>query len=337
MTQRLAYTLGISIVLALHGAAAAQQTIVIGGPKDTPGVEINFDAIYPVRPASTLQNSRTPRRQTAPDLLQPSKANMPASRAASTQALLPPGAPMPLTPRPAQPPVALKKLQPASPPPPIPAPSPPGEAKQPEFLPMSPVTAESPPPEPEQAESLPAPPVASENPPPEPEQPEFLPAPPVAAENPAETKQTEFLPAPTLLNTAEGLVVAPPEAAPPAPEKLAAVDPSAPLADAAPAADAPEALLFEPGSIEIPGQAAEQLRALAGNLQNGDDRVQLKSHAGGNEDAAKARRLSLKRALAARAVLIEAGIDATRIDVRALGPADDGGPPDRIDMIILPQ
>jgi len=323
----------------MHGAAAAQQTIVIGGPKDTPGVEINFDAIEPARPASTLQNSRTPRRLKGPDLLQPSKANMPANRATSTQALLPSGAPVPLTPRPAPPPVALKKLQPASPPPPIPAPSPPPEAKQPEFLPMSPVTVESPPPEPEQAESLPAPPVAAENPPTEPEQPEFLPAPPAAAENPVATEQPEFLPAPTLLNTADGLVVAPPADAPPAPEKLAAVDPSAPLADAAPAADAAaaEALLFEPGSIEIPGQAAEQLRALAGNLQNGDDRVQLKSHAGGSEDAAKARRLSLKRALAARAVLIEAGIDATRIDVRALGPAEDGGPPDRIDMVILPQ
>lgn len=96
-------------------------------------------------------------------------------------------------------------------------------------------------------------------------------------------------------------------------------------------------LLFESGSAALPAGAEAQLMALAQKMRDGDARVQLKSNASGGEDGAEARRISLKRALAARAVLIGQGIDSTRIDVRALGPAADDGPADRIEVIVLSQ
>ncbi|MCH8925159.1 MAG: OmpA family protein [Proteobacteria bacterium] len=51
--------------------------------------------------------------------------------------------------------------------------------------------------------------------------------------------------------------------------------------------------------------------------------------------ASAARRLSLSRALAVRAYLIEQGVRSTRMDVRALGDKVPDGPADRVD--VLPQ
>jgi len=47
-----------------------------------------------------------------------------------------------------------------------------------------------------------------------------------------------------------------------------------------------------------------------------------------------ARRLSLKRALAIRQVLIDAGVSSTRINVHAEGGVDDSGPADRVDVFV---
>ena len=64
-------------------------------------------------------------------------------------------------------------------------------------------------------------------------------------------------------------------------------------------------------------------------------RIQLLAYGGEKGDkGSDARRLSLKRALAIRQVLIEDGVDARRIDVRAMGGADDGGPTDRVDVFV---
>ncbi len=46
----------------------------------------------------------------------------------------------------------------------------------------------------------------------------------------------------------------------------------------------------------------------------------------------KARRLSLSRALAVRAFLIDQGVRSTRMDVRALGDKVQDGPSDRVDI-----
>ena len=62
------------------------------------------------------------------------------------------------------------------------------------------------------------------------------------------------------------------------------------------------------------------------------------AYAGGSpDDPSTPRRLSLSRALAARAVLITEGIPSVRIFVRALGagsPAQADGPPDRVDLTV---
>ena len=64
-------------------------------------------------------------------------------------------------------------------------------------------------------------------------------------------------------------------------------------------------------------------------------RIQLLAYGGARGDkGSDARRLSLKRALAIRQVLIDDGVPADRIDVRAMGGVDDSGPVDRVDVYI---
>ena len=66
------------------------------------------------------------------------------------------------------------------------------------------------------------------------------------------------------------------------------------------------------------------------------ERVQLIAFASAEERSeAKARRLSLSRALEVRSYLIRKGIASTRIDVRALGNQASSGSPDRVDLAIV--
>ncbi|MEE2995625.1 MAG: OmpA family protein [Pseudomonadota bacterium] len=93
---------------------------------------------------------------------------------------------------------------------------------------------------------------------------------------------------------------------------------------------------FSVGSAAINEGAATQLDTVAKLLkQDKILRLQLLAYAGdGDHTPSQARRLSLSRALAARSQLIEKGIPSTRIDVRALGNKSEGGPPNRIDIIL---
>jgi hypothetical protein len=64
-------------------------------------------------------------------------------------------------------------------------------------------------------------------------------------------------------------------------------------------------------------------------------RLQLLAYSGGgSQTPSQARRLSLSRALTVRSQLIKQGIRSTRIDVRALGNKSEGGPPDRVDIVV---
>ena len=86
----------------------------------------------------------------------------------------------------------------------------------------------------------------------------------------------------------------------------------------------------------VPTEAEAVLTEIAALVANTDRRLQLNAYAGGTpETVSAARRLSLSRALAVRSFLIEAGVRSTRIDVRALGLADDDGPPERVDILLL--
>jgi len=93
---------------------------------------------------------------------------------------------------------------------------------------------------------------------------------------------------------------------------------------------------FHEASTRIPPPAQESLRAVAAAAKESDGRLQLKAFASGSADTASgARRTSLSRALAVRSFLIEQGVRSTRIDVRALGGANDDGPSERVDVLYI--
>jgi outer membrane protein OmpA-like peptidoglycan-associated protein len=126
-------------------------------------------------------------------------------------------------------------------------------------------------------------------------------------------------------------VAPPPAAAEPEKPKVAMAAPPVGFGDSL-------ALGFHPGSAALTREAEQQLDRLVAQLRDGDQRLQLKAFASADGDnTSRARRTSLSRALAVRSYLIEAGIRSTRIDVRALGVARDGGAEDRVDVILLGQ
>src|SRR5690606_20915960 len=123
----------------------------------------------------------------------------------------------------------------------------------------------------------------------------------------------------------------PPPAAPPVPPGLEermvtpAPAPATPRTEAASAA--PEArsedqvamapvaagqamqLSFRPGSSALTNEAESKLNALAAQMRGSEARLQLLAYASAEDDnAGRARRTSLSRALAVRSHLIEAGI-----------------------------
>jgi outer membrane protein OmpA-like peptidoglycan-associated protein len=98
-------------------------------------------------------------------------------------------------------------------------------------------------------------------------------------------------------------------------------------------------ILFAKDAPDPAKSALGALKFLAGDLNSAmtspGARVELQAFGGAKGDkGSDARRLSLKRALAIRQVLIEAGVSADRIDVRAMGGVDDPGPTDRVDVYV---
>lgn len=95
-------------------------------------------------------------------------------------------------------------------------------------------------------------------------------------------------------------------------------------------------LEFLGASTRLTSEVERLLASLAATMKKGDGRLQLKAYAGGSgETLSFARRLSLSRALSVRSFLIEKGIRSTRIDVRALGRAEDSRPAERVDIVLL--
>jgi outer membrane protein OmpA-like peptidoglycan-associated protein len=89
----------------------------------------------------------------------------------------------------------------------------------------------------------------------------------------------------------------------------------------------------------VPDQVKPALDAVVAAMKADEQiRIQIVGYASGlPDDASRARRISLQRAVAVRAYLIEQGIRNTqRMDVRALGnKTDGGGPADRVDVMAL--
>lgn len=206
----------------------------------------------------------------------------------------------------------------------------------------SPVPPQAPMPTLPQAEAAPPPPAVP-------------PAPPhdAAAASPPSSPPAQATPdrAPTALTATPPTPVPAPAtvaAAPVAPTTAATANPSPPsapsspvqLAAAASAGAAVNSVRFTAGATDLPSDAPPVLNKVAAKLLADDTlRVQLIAHATGNADQAmEARRVSLARAVAVRAYLIDKGVRSLRMDVRALGNrADDGQPGDQVDLLIVSQ
>ena len=99
------------------------------------------------------------------------------------------------------------------------------------------------------------------------------------------------------------------------------------------------AVMFEKGATNPSPAQFNGVKLLAGDLstalESGASRIQLEAYGGVPGDkSSDARRLSLRRALAVRQLLIDNGVPSNRIDVRAMGGVDDKGPTDRVDVFL---
>ncbi|MCK9992477.1 MAG: hypothetical protein Dbin4_00997 [Alphaproteobacteria bacterium] len=286
------------LLLMAAGAfpAGAQETVYIGGRDPGPAVEVDLSAIGGNRGGIPVRRTRPG----PPDILPHDPANGPKARAAISAALT---APTPLAPTSRTSPVA------ALVPPPQAAPALPASSGLAALPPAPGLTPAAPPPQAVAKTGL------SASPPPQP----ITPAKPAA---------------PDAISPAPPAVKPPPVAPPKTVAALpAGLTPAAPKSSA-PAAGVSAAILFAPGAVELTPGATAQLDAVLAGL-SGTQRVQLKAYAAGAPDDAEVRRTSLKRALSVRSHLLAAGMESTRIDVRALGPAGDGGPDDRLDVIVV--
>ena len=99
----------------------------------------------------------------------------------------------------------------------------------------------------------------------------------------------------------------------------------------------PLSIAFGSDSSQLPEDSKGRIDGVVRSMTGNDRlRAQIIAYAAGTSDtASQARRLSLSRALAVRAYMIEKGIASTRLDVRALGyQVEGGGSPDRVDISV---
>lgn len=97
-------------------------------------------------------------------------------------------------------------------------------------------------------------------------------------------------------------------------------------------------IMFAPGAEEPPVSAIDSIKGMTASLNaalwSGTAHIQLEAFGGKpNDKSSDARRLSLKRALIVRQLLIDDGIPSERIVVRAMGGAPSGAP-DRVDIFV---
>lgn len=325
-----AATLVVGALVAGPALAQYGGTVVVGG-SGRPEVEVNLGALATLGP----EPSRMPR-------LLPPPGHSPGYQRAIR--LRPPGtapqartAPPPVTTQPLTPPAVTAPPSPpvaAAPPspPPVAALPPPAPAPvQPAPLPAAPVPAQPAPTPPPAAAAPTAAPTAQ----PGPAAPAPAPAPVPAAPAPAAPA-----PAPAVATAPPAAPAAPAAAPQPAPAAQAPATAVAALpATAPPAAEELKNLriLFSGDAADIPVDTKPRLKALAARMAADENlRAQVRAYAGGASGSpSTAQRLSLSRALAVRAFLIENGVRSTRIDVRALGNRSEGGPPERVDIELV--
>ena len=124
----------------------------------------------------------------------------------------------------------------------------------------------------------------------------------------------------------------------PAPTHPVAPPSPVPVANSATGETAPIAggvrITFGAGSADLNPTTFAALQSFARLVKDQPVGIDVIATAAGSaDDPSTPRRISLSRALAARAVLINDGIASTRIYPRALGANPGDGPPDRVDLV----
>jgi len=162
---------------------------------------------------------------------------------------------------------------------------------------------------------------------------------PVAAPAPAPQPANPYTGGPDFSNVF-GQQAPQQQAARPAPQpKVASAAPPPAAAGGEAGLTKRSVILFAKDAADPAEGALGAIKFLAGDLNaamtRAASRVELQAYGGAKGDkGSDARRLSLKRALAIRQVLIQDGVSADRIDVRAMGGTDDSGPADRVDVYV---
>lgn len=99
-------------------------------------------------------------------------------------------------------------------------------------------------------------------------------------------------------------------------------------------------ILFEPSAQELPPGPSPELDILVPLLTAGSLRGEVLAYASeGPEEssqngASQIRRRALSRGLAVKAYLMHAGVPGSRVEVTPVGLAEDGGPADRVDVVV---
>lgn len=293
-SMRSTFLMALCASLWLSAFAAAQAQVVVTGQE----VRVNSMAM---RSASVVLYPDTEYSRVVPQLLYPGERSGPI-------VLRPPGQRRVVTrsrPRPA---------------PSTDAPAPSPEVAAPAPKPQPPVR------------------VASAAPSPKPQ-----PAPPPQQQQ--QSNSNPYLATPDFSNVFGGAQPKPAPQKPPARVASAAPPPPAQVSSAKPAPSSDAGLvkrsviLFAKDAPDPAEGALGAIKFLATDLNaamtRSASRIELQAYGGPKGDkGSDARRLSLKRALAIRQVLIDDGVSADRIDVRAMGGADDTGPLDRVDVFV---
>lgn len=136
----------------------------------------------------------------------------------------------------------------------------------------------------------------------------------------------------------EAPVPSPGQEPPPEPQLAARPALTLPTTPLAATQDTPLLQLpFEAGSAELGSDAEARLTDVAEGMKaNEKQRLEIAAYAGGDDlSTSSARRLSLLRALAVRAYLMQNGIDGTRMYVRALGDTTEDEPANRVDVRVV--
>lgn len=91
------------------------------------------------------------------------------------------------------------------------------------------------------------------------------------------------------------------------------------------------------GTSEVPTASNPELRALAARMiKDPALRVELVAYASDpQKSVSRSRRLSTERGVNVRKELLAAGVESTRINLRALGEQSNGGAPDRVDVLLV--